>query len=78
MSVKVSFPGLIEDTGEALQDVLVLELLIWFKKEFFTWVDSPVCENCDGKCVFKRIDEKLDQFPYTNRIEVGFSWFFGD
>ncbi|XP_063041866.1 peptide-N(4)-(N-acetyl-beta-glucosaminyl)asparagine amidase [Engraulis encrasicolus] len=33
--------------GEA--DMLVLELLQWFKGEFFTWVDSLPCSRCGGK-----------------------------
>lgn len=27
-------------------DFLVLELLSWFKNEFFKWVDQPACDYC--------------------------------
>ncbi|KAL2079871.1 hypothetical protein ACEWY4_023664 [Coilia grayii] len=30
------------------QDMLVLELLQWFKGEFFSWVDSLPCSSCGG------------------------------
>lgn len=29
--------------------VLLLELLKWFKSDFFKWVDSPSCEHCSPK-----------------------------
>ncbi|ELU02854.1 hypothetical protein CAPTEDRAFT_133674 [Capitella teleta] len=29
-----------------IRDLLLLELLAWFKKEFFQWVNSPACESC--------------------------------
>lgn len=32
-----------------MQDCLVLELLHYFKNDFFTWVTKPKCTNC-GKC----------------------------
>ncbi|KAK7116402.1 peptide-N(4)-(N-acetyl-beta-glucosaminyl)asparagine amidase-like [Littorina saxatilis] len=31
-----------------LNDCILLELLSWFKKSFFQWVDSPPCESCGG------------------------------
>ncbi|XP_034561190.1 peptide-N(4)-(N-acetyl-beta-glucosaminyl)asparagine amidase [Notolabrus celidotus] len=30
------------------EDFLVLELLSWFKKDFFSWVDSLPCSRCGG------------------------------
>lgn len=30
-------------------DRLLLELLAWFKKEFFSWVDSLPCDFCGKK-----------------------------
>ena len=32
-----------------LRDLLLLELLAWFKNRFFSWVDQPKCESCGGK-----------------------------
>lgn len=31
-----------------LEDFLVLELLRWFKMDFFSWVDCLSCSRCDG------------------------------
>lgn len=28
------------------RDLLLLELLRWFKEEFFTWFDRPNCDRC--------------------------------
>lgn len=33
-------------------DFLLLELLKWFKHEFFTWTDSPKCISCNGKTIY--------------------------
>ncbi|KAM9434363.1 peptide-N(4)-(N-acetyl-beta-glucosaminyl)asparagine amidase isoform 1-T1 [Clarias gariepinus] len=32
----------------AVEDMLVLELLQWFKQDFFSWVDSLPCSRCGG------------------------------
>ena len=32
-----------------LPDFILLELLTWFKHDFFQWVDAPACEWCGGK-----------------------------
>lgn len=31
-----------------LRDLLLLELLAWFKHSFFSWVDKPRCGDCDN------------------------------
>ncbi|XP_064620227.1 peptide-N(4)-(N-acetyl-beta-glucosaminyl)asparagine amidase-like [Lineus longissimus] len=31
-----------------LNDFILLELLTWFKSQFFSWVDAPPCEVCGG------------------------------
>ena len=37
------------EAGEVdMRDCLILELLNWFKKSFFQWVDSLPCEACGG------------------------------
>ncbi|XP_019946176.2 peptide-N(4)-(N-acetyl-beta-glucosaminyl)asparagine amidase [Paralichthys olivaceus] len=36
------------DCKIGIEDFLVLELLRWFKQEFFSWVDSLPCSRCGG------------------------------
>ncbi|XP_058475523.1 peptide-N(4)-(N-acetyl-beta-glucosaminyl)asparagine amidase [Solea solea] len=36
------------DCKLGLDDLLVLELLRWFKQDFFSWVDSLPCSHCGG------------------------------
>uniref|UniRef100_A0AAY4EU34 Peptide-N(4)-(N-acetyl-beta-glucosaminyl)asparagine amidase n=1 Tax=Denticeps clupeoides TaxID=299321 RepID=A0AAY4EU34_9TELE len=33
----------------AVPDMLVMELLCWFKEEFFSWVDCLPCSRCGGR-----------------------------
>lgn len=58
------------DMDISVQDLLLVELLEWFKSDFFTWVDSPDCEKCGEKTFMSHMssDEKL--LVYTNRVEV--------
>jgi peptide-N4-(N-acetyl-beta-glucosaminyl)asparagine amidase len=35
--------------GVSFRDALLLELLHWFKKDFFKWVNKPDCNVCLGK-----------------------------
>lgn len=36
------------DCNLSEEDLLVLELLRWFKGEFFSWVDCLPCNHCGG------------------------------
>jgi len=35
-----------------IQELILLELLSWFKNSFFSWVDSPECSSCGGTTLF--------------------------
>lgn len=37
------------DCKLGIEDLLVLELLKWFKQDFFTWVDCLPCSHCGGQ-----------------------------
>ena len=37
-----------EDPPLAEEDALAMELLSWFKLEFFSWVDRPACSFCQN------------------------------
>lgn len=41
-----------DDNEVDVQDILLLELLSWFKESFFSWVDSPKCWFCQGETKF--------------------------
>lgn len=30
------------------RDLFLIELLDWFKKDFFTWFQEPICKHCPG------------------------------
>ena len=40
-------------SDKMLTDLLLLELLRWFKKDFFTWFDAPECDKCRVKAELK-------------------------
>ena len=31
-----------------VRDLIVLELMDWFKRDFFVWLDDVVCKQCNG------------------------------
>lgn len=53
-----------------IQDMLILELLKWFKEEFFTWVDNPDCIKCGNVTKFSHMCEDPQLLIYTGRVEV--------
>ena len=38
---------------EMYRDLLLLELMKWFKEEFFEWFDQPLCDDGKTKAKFK-------------------------
>ena len=36
----------VEDSPLDVDDFLLVELLAWFKNEFFTWTNQPECQSC--------------------------------
>ncbi|XP_066262636.1 peptide-N(4)-(N-acetyl-beta-glucosaminyl)asparagine amidase [Euwallacea similis] len=53
-----------------IQDMLILELLEWFKKSFFTWVSSPLCDFCNRETKFSHYTHEKSYLQYTNRVEL--------
>ncbi|XP_012288897.1 peptide-N(4)-(N-acetyl-beta-glucosaminyl)asparagine amidase [Orussus abietinus] len=51
-----------------LDDLIFVELLHWFKEDFFTWVDSPPCNKCLSKCNFDRVVKSSRRD--VSRIEI--------
>ncbi|XP_032519724.2 peptide-N(4)-(N-acetyl-beta-glucosaminyl)asparagine amidase [Danaus plexippus] len=38
--------GEIKDQDMSFDMALLMELIVWFKNKFFTWVDQPACDKC--------------------------------
>lgn len=43
------------------RDALVIELLNWFKEEFFTWFDQSFCSSCSKSMKFIRFVSPTEQ-----------------
>ncbi|XP_044746685.1 peptide-N(4)-(N-acetyl-beta-glucosaminyl)asparagine amidase isoform X2 [Coccinella septempunctata] len=50
-------------------DLILVELLNWFKEEFFEWVDSPDCDYCRNKTVFSHVKNNPSE-RYAKRVEI--------
>lgn len=60
----------LEDPDISIQDMMILELLQWFKVDFFVWVDSPPCEFCGESTKFSHMSTDPKLLLYTDRVEV--------
>ncbi|XP_036864484.1 peptide-N(4)-(N-acetyl-beta-glucosaminyl)asparagine amidase isoform X2 [Manis javanica] len=56
-----------KDTNVNEEDFLLLELLHWFKEEFFQWVNNILCSRCGGQT--KSRGESL--FPNDDELKWG-------
>lgn len=57
-----------EDDIEDVKELFLMELLHWFKYEFFTWVDGLKCTACSSECKYLEVIKSDD--PTMSRIEV--------
>lgn len=51
-----------------MEDLLLVQLINWFKCEFFKWVNSPPCNVCSNECSFVRVEPSKN--PGISRIEI--------
>lgn len=58
----------IAETEFTMEDLLLSELLHWFKHDFFKWVDSPKCGFCCSESTFSGVKSSTDK--RVSRIEV--------
>lgn len=58
-------------TSIDFRDLMLLELLAWFKNSFFSWVDAPKCDNCGGETQSVGMAEPTpDEIQWqANRVE---------
>lgn len=57
-------------TGLAYEDFIVLQLLQYFKKDFFTWFDKPECTSCDNGLASVRFKD-VSLPPSPNPHDIG-------
>ncbi|KAK5649091.1 hypothetical protein RI129_003983 [Pyrocoelia pectoralis] len=62
--------GNVSDFDYTVDDFLLLELLDWFKNDFFTWIDSPKCRYCNSKTYFEKMSDDPNLLIHTNRVEM--------
>ncbi|XP_034247208.1 peptide-N(4)-(N-acetyl-beta-glucosaminyl)asparagine amidase [Thrips palmi] len=44
----------------SMQELVLIQLLAWFKERFFSWVNNPSCHFCSGKTKFQRTISRDD------------------
>ncbi|XP_012527139.1 peptide-N(4)-(N-acetyl-beta-glucosaminyl)asparagine amidase [Monomorium pharaonis] len=55
--------------GELIaKDLFLVELLHWFKYEFFEWINSPMCPTCSIECTYESVIQFPD--PHCSKIEL--------
>lgn len=55
------------------RDLLLMELLRWFKEEFFTWFDGATCERCRTAMQFLQYTQPTSeerQMGHASRVEL--------
>ncbi|XP_034181028.2 N-glycanase Pngl [Osmia lignaria lignaria] len=57
-----------EDDIEDVKELFLMELLHWFKYEFFSWVEGLKCSTCSSECKYEMVVESHD--PRCSRIEI--------
>lgn len=60
-----------------IQELILMELLSWFKNTFFSWVDSPECLSCRGttKFVGHNFSSASEEEAYRVEVNSYFSIF---
>lgn len=54
----------------AKEFALVIELMRWFKFDFFKWMNSPECEKCKCSSTFTGFSQRPEDLARANRVEV--------
>ncbi|XP_014365605.2 peptide-N(4)-(N-acetyl-beta-glucosaminyl)asparagine amidase [Papilio machaon] len=50
--------GEVEGDDLSFELALLLELMAWFKNEFFEWIDKPECEFCGGETAISSVGQR--------------------
>lgn len=61
-----------EKEKSIVRDMLLLELMDWFKNDFFTWMDSPPCPNCRRPTtgIGSGVPTALEMSMSAGRVEI--------
>ncbi|KYN08531.1 Peptide-N(4)-(N-acetyl-beta-glucosaminyl)asparagine amidase [Cyphomyrmex costatus] len=51
------------------KDLFLIELLRWFKYEFFEWINNPKCTTCSTECTYENVIQSTN-YPNCSRIEL--------
>lgn len=65
-----SLLGVTDDLNISIQELLLIELLAWFKESFFEWVNSPECDYCFSDTKFSHMSTDPILLAGANRVEV--------
>lgn len=49
------------DTDAFYHEQVMLRLMKWFKESFFTWFDTPTCQQCSSTTKFKRVNYDIKE-----------------
>ncbi|XP_065226688.1 peptide-N(4)-(N-acetyl-beta-glucosaminyl)asparagine amidase [Planococcus citri] len=49
---------------------LLFELIVWFKTEFFQWMNNPTCSKCKSSSTFQGYSSNPAELIETTRVEV--------
>lgn len=62
--------GVTDDLNISIQELLLIELLAWFKESFFEWVNSPECDYCFSDTKFSHMSTDPILLAGANRVEM--------
>ncbi|OQR72679.1 peptide-N(4)-(N-acetyl-beta-glucosaminyl)asparagine amidase-like, partial [Tropilaelaps mercedesae] len=54
---------------ELERDLLLIELVQWFKRDFFRWINKPECDACNGKSEIEAIVGEGNTGPTPDETE---------
>jgi len=60
------------DENGVVRDLFLLEIMNWFKTEFFKWIDSPNCPYCNNSChlIGSGVPTVQESLKGGNRVEL--------
>ncbi|KAF4518385.1 hypothetical protein B566_EDAN010477 [Ephemera danica] len=69
-NIQLEKEGVLEAEQKGLPDIFLVELLLWFKHRFFSWVDQPPCQICRSPTSFVGLSADPSHFTQAPRTEL--------